>query len=95
MSGFSAIRNQPIRKEFQGTPIEKGAEMMSDYKNPAHLFMNVMARDIGNNGSMTVTKTTSDSMSPTDGYQSASGRRASFHSRRRARLLGSGINLES
>ena len=101
MSGFSilpAIRNQPIKKEFQGTPIEKGAEMMSNPKDPASLFFNIMARDVGNSGSMTVTKTgqsQQQSMSPMSGYQSASGRRASFVSRRRARLLGTGTNLES
>lgn len=94
MSGFSAIRNLPIKQEFQGTPVGKGAEIMNDPKNPAHLFMNVMARDFGNNGSMTVTKT-ANSVSPMSGYKSASGHRASFRSRRRSQLLGTGTSLES
>lgn len=93
MSGFAAIRNQPIRKEFQGTPIEKGAEMMSDYKNPAHLFMNIMARSPSMD--VKVTKTQNESVSPMGEYQSASGHRASFRSRRRARLLGSGVDIGS
>ena len=93
-SNFSAIRSQPIKKEFQGTPVGKGAELMGDPQNPSHLFMNLMARDFNNSGNMTVTKT-SDSVSSTGGYQSASNRRASFQSRRKARLLGTGTNLES
>jgi hypothetical protein len=80
---------QGIGKKFQGREsksdqaIGKALEAAANQHDRARGILPPQAEPVNN------------SMSPTSGYQSASGRRASFGSRRRARLLGTGTDLES